>query len=204
MKRFVLNFFLIFTFALGALWAKDVYDFSRLIHYRDAPLVENETPIDLIVVLTGGQGRFKAGLDLLKRFPKSLLFISGAETFVTLDDVLRANHETDLDESYRPRIWLGKFSKNTLENSIEVREIAEQIKAKSILLVTSSYHARRALELIHRELEKSSVSDAKVYYHSVESPNFPTVGWWKKPIGWRIFFSEYFKSIRLLPSRGEE
>jgi len=205
MKRFVLNLFLISTFVVGALWVKDLYDFSRVIRYPEVPLANGtDTSVDLIVVLTGGQGRFRAGLDLLKKFPKSLLFISGAETYVTLDDVLKANHEIDLDDSFRSRIWLGKFSKNTVENSIEVREIAEQINARSILLVTSSYHARRAMELIRRELDKSSSNGIRVYYHPVESPNFPTTGWWRRLIGWKIFFSEYFKSIQLWPSRVEE
>ena len=205
MKRFALNLLLFFFFVVGTLWAKDLYDFSKVIRYPEAPFSFGaDQTIDLIAVLTGGQGRFKAGLEILKKSPRSLLFVSGAESYVTLDDVLRANHEMSLDESLRGRIWLGKFSKNTLENAREVREIAEQINAKSILLVTSSYHARRALELIRRELEQSTTHDAKVFYHPVESPNFPTTGWWRKFIGWRIFFSEYFKSIRLWPARVEE
>jgi uncharacterized SAM-binding protein YcdF (DUF218 family) len=205
MKTTFANILLLLVFIGGAIWIKDLYEFSQVIRSSEmmSPL-EKEDDVDLIVVLTGGQGRFKAGLELLRRFPKAWLLISGAETYVTLDDVLHANEVEDLDDKDRSRIWLGKFSRNTLENAVEVREIAEKVDARKILLVTSVYHIRRALQLVKRELAKSQLKNPKLYYHPVESPNFPKSGWWRKVIGWKIFFSEYFKSIQLLPPPEDE
>ncbi len=200
------NIVLLLFFVAAGIWIKDLYQFSQIIRSSDAlsPLDKESMDVDLVVVLTGGQGRFKAGLDLLKRYPDAWLLISGAETYVTLDDVLRANAVTDLSEKERARIWLGKFSRNTVENAVEVREVAEKIEAKKIILVTSSYHVRRALELLRRELANSALKNPKIYYHPVESPNFPKTGWWRRIIGWQIFFSEYFKSIQLLPAPDDE
>lgn len=199
------NILLLLFFIAAGFWTKDLYQFSQIIRSSDtlSPL-EKDSELDLIVVLTGGQGRFKAGLELLKRYPEAWLLISGAETYVTLDDVLRANDVVDLSDKERSRIWLGKYSRNTVENAIEVREVAEKIEAKKILLVTSSYHVRRALELLRREIAKSPLKNPKIYYHPVESPNFPKTGWWRRVIGWKIFFSEYFKSIQLLPAPEDE
>jgi len=200
------NIVLLLFFVAAGIWIKDLYQFSQIIRSSEAlsPLDNDSSDVDLVVVLTGGQGRFKAGLELLKRFPDAALLVSGAETYVTLDDVLRANDVMDLSENERSRIWLGKFSRNTVENAIEVREVAEKIEAKKILLVTSSYHVRRALELLKRELAKSPLKNPKIYYHPVESPNFPKTGWWRRFIGWKLFFSEYFKSIQLLPAPEDE
>ncbi len=204
MRSLLANFVLLLFFVAAALWVKDLYEFSQVIKSSQmlSP-TEKDNDIDLVVVLTGGQGRFKAGLQLLNLFPDAWLLVSGAETYVTLDDVLRANNVNDLSDKVRARIYLGKFSRNTIENAIEVREVAEKVDAKKILLVTSSYHVRRALELVKRELVKGRVS-AKLYYHPVESPNFPRSGWWRRIIGWKIFFSEYFKSLQLSPSPEDE
>ena len=205
MKSILVNIFLLLFFIGAGIWIKDLYEFSQVIRSSEtlSPL-EQESDVDLIVVLTGGQGRFLAGLELLKRFPRAWLLVSGAETFVTLDDVLKANGVEDLEDKERSRIWLGKFSRNTIENATEVREIAEKVEAHKIILVTSSYHVRRALELVKREMAKSLLKSPKIYFHPVESPNFPKTGWWRKVIGWKIFFSEYFKSIQLLPPPEDE
>ncbi len=204
MKKVLFNLGLLLVLVLAGLFVNDLYQFSKLLRFPNAILhsTASDEPVELIVVLTGGQGRFRAGVELMKRFPKATLLVSGTESFVTLDDVLKANNLSDLDDSFRSRIWLGKFSKNTEENAIELRDVAEKISAKEILLVTSSYHVRRALELIRIEFLKST-TQARIYYYPVESPNFPEVGWWRKYIGWRIFFSEYFKSIRVLPARDD-
>ncbi len=205
MKNTAVKFFLIVFFVFAALWTKDLYEFSLLIKYPEKPFdIQSEVPVDMIAVLTGGQGRFRSGLDLLKKYPRAVLLVSGTESYVTLDDVLKANNVLDLSPSLRSQIWLGKFSKNTLENAIELREVAEQTNSKNILIVTSSYHARRALEFIKKEIDRSKRRDIAVYYHPVESPNFPQTGWWRRWIGWRIFFSEYFKSSRFWPSRVDE
>ena len=205
MKNTLANILLLLVFIGGAIWVKDLYEFAEVIKYSDTSIPpQSENEIDLIVVLTGGQGRFKAGLELLKHYPKALLLVSGAETYVTLDDVLKANNVLDIDDKDRSRIWLGKISRNTMENAAEVREVAEKIDAKKILLVTSSYHIRRALELVKRELAESELKNSKLYFYPVESPNFPKMGWWRKVIGWKIFFSEYFKSIQLIPAPADE
>lgn len=200
------NLFLLVIFVGAGFWIKDLYLFSQVIRSSEnlSPL-NSESEVDLVVVLTGGQGRFKAGLELLGRFPKAWLLVSGAESYVTLDDVLSANGVSSLPEKERSRIWLGKFSRNTVENAIEVRSVAEKLEAHNILLVTSSYHVRRALELLRREMaESKTILNPKIYYHPVESPNFPKSGWWRRVIGWKIFFSEYFKSIQLLPPPDDE
>ena len=67
---------------------------------------------------------------------------------------------------------------------------------RSLLLVTSSYHYKRALKLLELESKKRNMNLA-ISAIAVESPNFPRSGWWATGVGWKILLSEYFKSISL-------
>ncbi len=49
----------------------------------------------------------------------------------------------------RSRMLLDSNSRNTRENALQVRAIAERAKLKRMVLVTSAYHMQRALECMH-------------------------------------------------------
>lgn len=103
---------------------------------------------DAVVVLTGGAGRFERGLDTLKAGQADRMLVSGVDPTVR-----RA--EFEVLRNVPPKISrccidLDKASVDTISNA---RETARWIKGRnyrSVRLVTSDWHMRRAkMELDH-------------------------------------------------------
>jgi len=103
---------------------------------------------DAVVVLTGGVGRFERGLDTLQAGKAKRMLVSGVDPTVRRSEfeVLRKVPA----KISRCCIDLDKASVDTISNA---RETARWIKArhyKSVRLVTSDWHMRRAkMELDH-------------------------------------------------------
>jgi len=95
---------------------------------------------DAIVVLTGGRGRTDEGLALLRKGVGEVLILSG----VNADSGVDAIFLKRLSASERAKIILEKRSKSTYGNAVEVRRIMTEKGLKSIALVTSDYHMKRA------------------------------------------------------------
>lgn len=151
--------------------------------------------VDMIVVLTGGQGRLKDAIRFLQQGRGEYLFVSGVASEVSLMAILRANAMEELPAYLKQRILLGDDSRSTIENSVEVRNQMVKTRARSILLVTSNYHMKRSIQLLRAELLRQPVVEGRVYAYPVQSPNFMVGQWWKTFIGWKILSSEYLKSL---------
>jgi uncharacterized SAM-binding protein YcdF (DUF218 family) len=103
---------------------------------------------DAVVVLTGAPGRFQRGLEILEKGSAKRMLVSGVDA-----SVRRHELEVALDvprHLSRCCIDLDKASVDTISNA---RETARWVKAhefRSVRLVTSDWHLRRAqLELNH-------------------------------------------------------
>lgn len=107
-----------------------------------------DEPTDAIIVLTGGQNRINTGLDLLQAEKAQLLFISGVDDRVTIEQLVRL-WKPEFD--YIPCcIALGHNANNTEGNARESSEWVRRQDIKSIRLVTSNYHLPRAwIEFTH-------------------------------------------------------
>ncbi len=105
-------------------------------------------PTDAIIVLTGGQNRINTGLDLLKENKAHLLFISGVNRNVSIEQLVRL---WDPNFDYIPCcIAIGHEAYDTEGNARESSEWVRRQNIKSIRLVTSNYHLPRAwLEFTH-------------------------------------------------------
>lgn len=103
---------------------------------------------DAIIVLTGGQNRINTGLDLLLGGKAHLLFISGVDERVTIEQLVRLWKP---DFEYVPCcIALGHNANNTEGNARESSEWVRRQNIGSIRLVTSNYHLPRAwIEFTH-------------------------------------------------------
>ena len=82
----------------------------------------------------------------------------------------------------------------TYEESLGVREYATEHKIKSLLVVTSSYHTRRAFWSMRLACEGSGIELC------VDSPppgwQTPTEwSWWRHRWGWRVVAGEYGKML---------
>lgn len=157
---------------------------------------------DAIVVLTGGQGRVKTGLFLLKQGVAQKLFISGVQKGVTQYDIVSKSLKSqdlikELNE-VSESLDLGHTAENTRGNA---REVATWVKnqtslnrhhsshpLKSIRLVTSTYHMPRSLLELHQILP-----DLTIIPHPIFSETFKKEEWWHNRDALSLAFSEYIK-----------
>ena len=141
---------------------------------------------EAIVVLTGGRGRIAEGLTQLRKGRGGILILSGVHEDADLDAIFLNRINT----VERTRIVLEKRSTSTYENALEVRKILEERGIKSMILITSGYHVKRAHYIFTRVMPP----DIKVEAYSVTTPNFDTERWWSgKSLGLlAIEFLKYY------------
>ena len=106
-----------------------------------------------IVVITGGIGRIKTGIDLLSNSDNTRLLISGVGTGVTRADLLSANFSL-----YSKRVDLGYFADSTLGNALEAKDWVKRNNFDNILLVTDNWHVPRAKLLFEAAMPGVKIS----------------------------------------------
>ena len=98
---------------------------------------------DCAVVLTGGPGRIREGLDLLYNHKVRKLIISGVNANSHLKEIApNFPFYGDLSEE---DIILEKRSETTFGNAVQSLPIVEALQCRDILLVTSRLHMYRSL-----------------------------------------------------------
>ena len=127
---------------------------------------------EAIVVLTGGKGRVEEGLRLFRNGSSRVLILSGVHENSDLDSIFRRSGKPGTDE--RGNIILEKASGSTYENAVEVNKIARRLGLKSVLLITSIYHMKRA----HYTFRKILPPEVTIVPITVPSPNYDEYRWW--------------------------
>lgn len=80
----------------------------------------------------------------------------------------------------------------TIYEAEELQKIAAERNLKTVLLVTSAYHTRRALWIFERVLAKDDIEiGIRSAPPGVQTPE-PFL-WWLTPFGWRVVGGEYVK-----------
>ena len=75
-------------------------------------------------------------------------------------------------------------------------EIAKTKNLKSVLLVTSAYHTRRALWICEKVVsEKNAGTEIGIAHAATGIQTPPPQVWWLSPRGWRLVGGEYLKSL---------
>ncbi len=138
---------------------------------------------DGIVVLTGGAGRIDAALDLLAAGRAQLMLISGVSEGVELPDLLRAAGRPD-DPRYAGRIALGHAATTTIGNAMETASWARSNGLESLIVVTASYHMRRALAEIGTALPEATLIPDPIQPPAMTRPSLSTL---------KLLSSEYTK-----------
>ena len=106
------------------------------------PASANNGTTDAAVVLTGGPGRIQQGIEVLKGGKAQRLLVAGADPAVTKPDLAR--------QIKGSRKWLtccvdlGSESVDTRSNAEEAQRWLLRHKYKSVRLITSDWHMRRA------------------------------------------------------------
>lgn len=145
------------------------------------PSPAGDARTDAIIVLTGGQGRIDRALDLLRRRQAPRLLVSGVDPEV---------READFQAEYKVAppllkccVTLGRDAYDTQSNAVEAADWVRSHKAKSVRLVTSDWHMRRAA----LDLEREMPDDVSVLRDAVATQ--PSL---------RILFLEYHKWLARL------
>lgn len=125
---------------------------------------------DAIVVLTGGPHRIGRALDLLERHQADRVLISGVDREVRPVE-LAAQYHRPLS-LFECCIALGREAVDTRSNGQEVARWVARRNYRSIRLVTTDWHMRRA----RFELERALPADVSVLSDAVPSrPSFATL-----------------------------
>lgn len=140
--------------------------FSKV--WRGLLVIESPIPrADAIVVLGGeSQGRPVAAVRLYREGIADRVFIIGT-----------GDHETNRRALLKggvpeDRITIEKTSKTTLENAEFAKPLLEASGVRRVLLVTSSFHARRALATFQQRIPDIEFGVAT-----------SRIGWWDTPPG---------------------
>ena len=124
------------------------------------PAAADAPRVDAIIAITGGKGRIEHGARLLAEGKGKRLLIAGADPSVRKEDLVR--RIGGKKKLFDCCVDLGSESVDTRSNAEEAKRWLERRKYKSLRLVTSDWHMRRALYDFHRQLgdEYTVIPDA--------------------------------------------
>lgn len=140
--------------------------------------------VDAIVVLAGGKGRVDEGIRLFREGRGQWLFLVGVDPSVRKGDLYRQR----AGDPSPDHVILEKVSRNTMENALYGRDALQAKQVRSILLITSRYHLKRATILFRNALP----ANVAIYPHPVDSSNIRQ-NWWNHEGTFRLLFSEFYK-----------
>lgn len=102
------------------------------------------TPADAVAVLTGSAGRITAGAALWQSGRARRLLIIGAHPAATTAAIMQAGGITLGNGTDQKAVVVEHRSYNTRTNMVELRRICRRLQIKSLIIVTSAFHERRA------------------------------------------------------------
>ena len=148
-------------------------------------------PVDAIVAISGGDtsARANTAIDLFQRGWSDLIIFSGAaadksgpsNAIIMRDMAISAGIASD-------QIKIDETSESTKENAQNTSKILENNNAKSIILVTSGYHQKRAsLEFGRYDNEVIILNQP-----AVNDKDWPST-WWLSFQGWWLAAGEVVK-----------
>lgn len=142
---------------------------------------------DAIIVLTGGQARLDAALDLLKSGKGERLLISGVNP-ATGRRALQ--HATGGDNKlFSCCVDFDYNALDTIGNAEESAKWVRDHKYDSVILVTNNYHMPRSLLEIGRRV------DADIRPYPVVNTRLSAGRWLMEPEALRVLFTEYTKYL---------
>lgn len=148
---------------------------------------------DAIVVVSGGQTRTRAerGIELYKQGWAPKLIFSGA----ALDNGPSNAHEMRL-QALRAgvpddAILSDEDARTTYQNAENTKRFVDDLRARTVILVTSPYHQRRAM----MTFERVYGADYTFVNQSSFDNRWSKAAWWATPFGVYITGSELVKVI---------
>ena len=161
---------------------------------------------DAIVVLSGSNAyveRTKRAVELFREGRAPLVVLTNDDMRGSWSNALQRNPyfvERARDELLKGGVPADKIkivpgvASNTQSEAGLIKDYAVAEKLRSILVVTSGYHSRRALRSL-----RHSFDDTGIAVGLEPAPNGSATSsqawWWLKPEGWRNVAGEYVKLV---------
>jgi len=150
-------------------------------------LVVDEKPVksDVIIVLSGGEGRLEKGVKLYKEGYAPYLLLSNGSVEQLYERAQTLGVPTD-------NILMEVKSDSTLDNAVLSKEIMLNQHFKSAIVVSSNFHMRRVKVLYDQTFRNS---DIKLTYVAGESQVYNPKNWWLEKWNRNITITEYIKLV---------
>ncbi len=146
---------------------------------------------DAIVVLTGGQSRLEAAVELLRAGKGKRLLISGVHPQARKQALQRATGaEAAL---FTCCIDVDRVALDTIGNAVESARWLTEQGFVSAIVVTNNYHIPRSV----LEMQRQSAG-IKLHPYPVVNSDLNNGGWLTKPNALRVLFTEYGKYVMAL------
>jgi uncharacterized SAM-binding protein YcdF (DUF218 family) len=146
---------------------------------------------DAIIVLTGGQSRLDAAMELLQSGKGQRLLISGVHPSASRFQLQRAMGGDK--KLFSCCVDIDRAALDTIGNAEESAKWVENHAYDSIIVVTNNYHMPRSLLELGRLL-----GNARLEPYPVVNSDLGNGGWLTKPEALRVLFTEYNKYLLAL------
>jgi uncharacterized SAM-binding protein YcdF (DUF218 family) len=134
------------------------------------PAPANASPTDAAVVLTGGAGRFEHAMEVLRAGKAKRLLVSGVDPSVTKADL--EQRIPGMRKLLACCVDLGSESVDTRSNAEETQRWLAKHNYRSVRLITSDWHMRRA----RYEFQKALGHKYKLVTDAIQTePSFLTL-----------------------------
>jgi uncharacterized SAM-binding protein YcdF (DUF218 family) len=158
---------------------------------------EELEPSDAIVVLAGSStgNRIEEAVRLFDNGMGKVLVFSGYSYYPGMDSH-RGMKQYAIklgvteDKIVAEKKTIGETS--TWGEALNNMKLLKRLKAKSFILVTSSFHTRRS-HWVYERVIKSLNMDIALRVQPAYDPKVPYPGWWKIRSGKKYVFDEYIK-----------
>ncbi|WP_027143489.1 YdcF family protein [Mesorhizobium sp. WSM3626] len=187
--RTALRLFAVSLFVLATVFAGGFGWFASKVSHLTTPA--NPAKADAIIVLTGGQSRLDAAMELLASGKGERLLISGVHPSASRHQLQAA---TGGDKKlFSCCVDIDRAALDTIGNAEESAKWVENHAYGTVILVTNNYHMPRSLLEMGRLLH-----GAKLEPYPVVNSNLDNGNWLTKPRAVRVLFTEYTKYLLAL------
>jgi uncharacterized SAM-binding protein YcdF (DUF218 family) len=163
--------------------------FCLFANHVGTSVAATSVPADAVVVLTGGEDRIAAGLQLIETRHGRRLLVSGVNR--TIGSPLDLSRKIGGNAAiYKCCVDIGHDALDTIGNADEARTWAEAKRFRSLIVVTSAYHMPRSL--IEFAIAMPTV---RLIPHAVPSRHYHLADWWRHPATIRMLIGEYSKYL---------
>ncbi len=196
----------VFGLVLAFLSAGEIYDYQDTVARGDLPVV------DAVVCLAGGRGRISLAGDIWYQYwemtqdahskvlEPPVLYLAGMGPQANWA-LLVKQFRPEVIKVLRPEnVVIEKESSNTATNALWLTRYAREKHWTRVLLLTSTYHMKRAQLIFERALRASGDSSDHGSGPAIELETisayqdpFSRSHWKTEPVGIRVTFSEYLK-----------